>query len=145
MKKCVGIWLDHREAFVVCLAKANTFAEGNQEMIEHIESDIERRVRLSGGSRSRKTPYGPQEISVDSKQEDRIKGQLRTYYHQIIKQISDADSILILGPGEAKVELEKEFEKSKESKGKIKKIESADKMTKRQIAAKVRAFFKPYL
>jgi len=145
MKKYVGIWLDHREAFVVCLVKAKPFAEGSQEMIERIESDTERRVRLSGGSRSRKTPYGPQEISVDSKQEDRIKGQLRIYYHQIIKQISDADHILIFGPGEAKVELKNEIEKIKEFAGKAKKVESADKMTQRQIVAKVRTFFKPYL
>jgi len=146
MKKYVGIWLDHREAFVVYLLKNQHFADENQEMIERIESDIERRVRLSGGSRTRKTPYGPQEISVDSKQEDRIKGQLRKYYHQIIKRLSDADRILIFGPGEAKIELKKEIEKS--SKGienRIKKIESADKMTIRQVAAKVRAFFKPYL
>ena len=81
MKKYVGIWLDHREAFVVSLAKNYTFTDGNQEMIEFIKSDIERRVRLSGGSRSRKAPYGPQEISVDGKQEERVKGQLRKYYH----------------------------------------------------------------
>ena len=79
MKKYVGIWLDHREAFVVYLLNNQPFTGGNQETIERIESDIERRVRLSGGSRSRKTPYGPQEISVDGKQEDRIKSQLRRY------------------------------------------------------------------
>ena len=145
MKKYAGIWLDHREAVVVYLVKNQPFADGNQEMIERIESDIERRVRLSGGSRSRKTPYGPQEISVDSKQEDRIKAQLRKYYHQIIQRISDADRILIFGPGEAKIEFKKEIEKSKQLAARINKIESVDKMTTRQIAAKVRAFFKPYL
>ncbi|MBT8372830.1 MAG: hypothetical protein HKO68_11905 [Desulfobacterales bacterium] len=145
MKKYVGIWLDHREAFVVYLVNNQPFADENQEMIERIESDIERRVRLSGGSRTRKTPYGPQEISVDSKQEDRFKLQIRKYYKEILLRISDADRILIFGPGEAKIELKKEIEKSKDIAGKIKKIESADKMTIRQIAAKVRAFFKPYL
>jgi hypothetical protein len=145
MKKYVGIWLDHREAYLVYLSKDQPISSENQEMIECIESEIERRVRLSGGSRSRKTPYGPQEISVDSKQEDRIKGQLRKYYQEIIKRISDADRILIFGPGEAKIELKKEIEKSKQLAGKIKQIESADKMTMRQIAAKARTFFKPYL
>jgi len=145
MKKYVGIWLDHREAFVVSLTKNQPFAEENYEMIERIESDIERRVRLSGGSRTRKTPYGPQEISVDSKQEDRFKLQLREYFKEILLRISDADRILIFGPGEAKIELKKEIEKSKRFANIIKKIESADKMTQRQIAAKVRAFFKPYL
>ena len=146
MKKFAGIWLDHREAFVVSLAKTRPIAaEENQEIIERIESNMESRVRLSGGSRSRKTPYGPQETSVDSKQEDRIKRQLRNYYQQIIRRVRDADRILIFGPGEAKIEFKKEIEKSEELAGKINKIESADKMTQRQIAAKVKTFFKPYL
>ena len=145
MKKYVGIWLDHREAFVVYLSNNQPFSAGNQEMIERIESDIERRVRLSGGSRSRKTPYGPQDISVDGKQEDRVKGQLQRYYQEIIKRISDADRILIFGPGEAKIELKKAIEKTKHLAGRIKKVESTDKMTIRQIAAKTREFFKPHL
>jgi len=145
MKKYVGIWLDHREAFVVSLSNNKPLTGGNQETIERIGSDIERKVRLSGGSRSGKTPYGPQEISVDSKQEDRVKAQLRKFYKQIIIRIGAADRILIFGPGEAKIELKKEVEKFTEYAGKIKKIEAADKMTTRQIAAKVRAFFKPYI
>ena len=145
MKKYAGIWLDRREAFVVSISTSTVSGFGDQEMIERIESDIERRVRLSGGSRSKKTPYGPQDISVDGKQEDRIKHQLRRYYKEIVRRISDADQILIFGPGEAKTELKKEIEKSKQLAGRIKKIESADKMTKKQIAAKVRTFFEPYL
>jgi hypothetical protein len=145
LKKYAGVWLDHREAFIVSFTKNQPFVYGNQEMIERIESDIERRVRLSGGSRTRKTPYGPQDISVDSKQTDRIKLQLRQYYKEILRRISDADQILIFGPGEAKIELKKEIEKTKQLSARIKKIESADKMTKRQIVAKVRTFFEPYL
>ncbi len=145
MKKYVGIWLDHKEAFVVYLVNNQPFTAGNQEMVERIESDIERRVRLSGGSRSRKTPYGPQDIAVDGKQESRVKRQLNSYYQQIIKRISDADRILIFGPGEAKHELKKTIEKTKQLAAKINKVESADKMTIRQITAKSRKFFKPYL
>jgi len=144
MKKYVGIWLDHREAFIVSLTKEHTALTSNPEMIERIESDVERRVRLSGGSRTRRTPYGPQEISVDSKAEDRFKMQIRQYYRQIMLRLTDADRILIFGPGEAKVELKKEIEKSRDLAAKIKKVEAADKMTQKQIAAKVRAFFKPY-
>ncbi len=145
MKKYTGIWLDRREAFVVSLTTGNISGSGNQEMFERIESDIERRVRLSGGSRSRKTPYGPQEISVDAKQEDRVKGQLRKYYHQIMQRISDADRILIFGPGEAKIELKKEIERSGQLAERIQKIEPADKMTQKQIVAKVKKFFNAYL
>ena len=145
MKKYVGIWLDHREAFVISLTRDQPAFSGDQEMIERIESNIEGRTRLSGGSRSRKTPYGPQDISVDSKQEDRFKLQRRKYFKEVLRRLSDADRILIFGPGEAKIELKKEIEKSKELAGKMKKIESADKMTIKQITAKVKTFFEPYL
>ena len=87
MKKYAGIWLDHRKAFLVYLITGrNTFDE-EPESVERIESDVERKVRLSGGSRSRKTPYGPQEIAVDGKLEDRIKRQLKQYYQGIIKKL----------------------------------------------------------
>ena len=145
MKKYAGVWLDHREAYVVSLTKDQPALNSDQEMIERIESNVEDRVRLSGGSRTRKTPYGPQEISVDSKAEDRFKLHIRQYYKQIMLRLRDADRILIFGPGEAKIELKKEIAKSKDLADRIKKIETADKMTKRQIAAKVKTFFKPHL
>jgi hypothetical protein len=46
-----------------------------------------------------------------------------------------------LGPGEAKTELKKEMEKSRELAAKKITVEPADKMTERQIAARVRQFF----
>jgi stalled ribosome rescue protein Dom34 len=111
------------------------------ETIERIESDTERKVRLSGGSRTGKTPYGPQQVAVDGKQEERIKRQLRQYYQEIIRKIKDANKILIFGPGEAKTEFKKELEKSQEQVLKKITVQPADKMTERQIAAKIRKFF----
>ena len=129
-----GLWIDRRKAIIVCITE-----EG--ETIGRIESGMERKVKLSGGARTGKTPYGPQQVSVDSKQEDRIKRQLRHYYQDIIRRIRDAGKILILGPGEAKTELKKELEKSKEIVAKRIALVPADKMTDKQIAAKVRQFF----
>ena len=145
MKKYVGIWLNRREAIVVSLTKAHTPFSDKPAMIERIESAVERRVRPSGGSRSRKTPYGPQEISVESKQDAHIRHQLSAYHEVIISRISDADRILIFGPGQAKIQLKKEIEKSADLAKRIQKIESADKMTHKQIAAKVKKFFESYL
>jgi hypothetical protein len=111
------------------------------ETIERVKSNVERKVRLSGGSRTAKTPYGPQQVAVDGKQEDRIKRQLREYYQEIIRRIQDANQILILGPGEAKIEIKKEIQKSRELALSKISVEPADKMTEKQIAAKVRQFF----
>jgi len=133
-KNYAGIWIDHRQAVIVSITD-------DAETIKRIDSDIERKVRLSGGSRTAKTPYGPQQVSVDGKQQERINRQLRQYYQEIIQRIQDATKILILGPGEAKTELKKEMEKSKELAAKKITVAPADKMTERQIAAKVRQFF----
>ena len=134
-KNYAGLWIDHRQAVIVSITDG-------VETIKRIDSDIERKVRLSGGSRTAKTPYGPQQVSVDGKQQERINRQLRKYYQEIIPRIQDATKILILGPGKAKAELKKEMEKSKELVAKKITVEPADKMTERQIAAKVRQFFK---
>jgi len=133
-KNYAGIWIDHRKAVIVTITD-------HGEAIDRVESEIERKVRLSGGSRAGKTPYGPQQVSVDGKQEERIKRQLRRYYQEIIHKIGDAKRILILGPGEAKTEFKKELEKSKQLA--LKKIvtQPADKMTEKQIAAKIRNYF----
>jgi hypothetical protein len=50
------------------------------------------------------------------------------------------DSLLILGPGEAKGELVKRIKKNKIN-GQILAIEPVDKMTDPQIVAKVRQYF----
>jgi hypothetical protein len=133
MKKCVGIWIDHERAFLV-------FIDADKETTTSIESNVEGRVRLSGGSRSG-TPYGPQDVASEGKKEERHKHQLRRYYKRVIRAVSDSEKIQIFGPGEAKMELEKEIKKSKALSPKIVSVKPADKMTKKQIVAKVRDFY----
>jgi stalled ribosome rescue protein Dom34 len=70
----------------------------------------------------------------------RFANHLNKYYDEVIAQIREADSILIFGPGEAKGELEKRLE-GEGLKKRIVGIGTADKMTERQIAARVRQRF----
>ncbi len=58
----------------------------------------------------------------------------------MIACLRGAESILIFGPGEAKGELKVRLEKNKLD-GRIAAIKTADKMTDRQISAKVREYF----
>jgi len=133
MKECVGIWIDHEKAFIVSIA-------GGEVTINNIVSNVDGHIRLSGGSRS-STPYGPQEGPSEGRREERRRQKLRQYYKKIISIISDADKILIFGPGEAKTELMKEMRRSKELSSRIVGTQTTDKMTERQIKAKVRRFF----
>jgi len=54
--------------------------------------------------------------------------------------LRDAESILIFGPGEAKGELQRRLKRNNLG-GRSVGIETVDKMTDRQIAAKVRQHF----
>jgi hypothetical protein len=145
MNKYIGMWIDHRKAYIVSINKSTLEIEPEEkETLTTIESGVEKHLRLSGGARTRKTPYGPQDIAVDSKIDDRRKHQLQDYYQNIIRLIQGAKKILIFGPGKAKSELEKEIKKSKSLAQKIIAVETTDKMTEKQIAARVRKFFTTY-
>ena len=133
MKEYVGIWIDHEKAFIVSIGE-------DKETVNTIVSNVEGRIRLSGGYRA-STPYGPQEGPSEGRREERRRQKLRQYYKKIIRTISNAQKILIFGPGEAKIELEREMKKSKGLYSKIVRIGTTDKMTERQIKAKVREFF----
>lgn len=142
MKTFVGIWIDRKKAvFVTKREPERSYEEDEGLSATEIRSDIERKVRLAGGSRTRNRPWGPQEVAVDGKIEARQKQQLKKYYHQIIESIKDADKIMIMGPGEAKLELKKEMEKSKDLISKITGVYTRDKMTANQISAEVKSYF----
>lgn len=132
MKSEVGIWIDHRQAVIVTL-------QGQEEEIEHISSGMGKHIRYSGASQS-KNAVGSHDDSAEDARDRRFDSHLSEYYDKVISHLRDADSILIIGPGEAKGELAKHLE-SVELAGCIVGIETVDKMTDRQIAAKVRQHF----
>ena len=138
MKKFVGIWVDHEKAWIASILEKK---EDNKEKLQRIQSEVEGHIRLAGGSRS-KTLFGPQEIASETKREERRRHQLKRYFREIINTVEHTDKILILGPGEAKRELEKEMKNFKDLSSKVVAIETADKMTENQFFARVREYFK---
>jgi hypothetical protein len=126
MNKQAGLWIDHRMAIVVLLTD-----EG--EEIKKIKSGMEKHVRFTGGS-------GSEDGSSEDVRDRQFGNHLNNFYDQVIAAIRDADSIQIFGPGEAKGELGKRLE-GEGLKKHIFAIEAVDKMTDRQIAAKVREQF----
>ncbi len=128
----VGLWIDHRKALIVALTDKG-------EEIRLIISKVEKQPGRSGGIRST-TSYESQLVPADDSREKRSTGLLNIYYNAVIASIRDAESILIFGPGEAKAELKKRLVRNKLH-GRIVGIETIDRMTDRQIAAKVRRYF----
>lgn len=133
MNKYVGLWVDHRKAVIILLID-------KKATVSHIESNMEGRTRIKGGSRS-KTPYGPQKATSESRCEERYKQHLEGYYDRIVKLLDGTKAIFIFGPGAAKNELKNKIEKHKALASKIAGVDTTDKMTDPQIAAKVKKFF----
>jgi hypothetical protein len=133
MKSAVGLWIDHRKAVIVVMTD-----KGEQTKL--IISKVEKQLRRSGDS-PLKGPYEAQQVPLDDSREREFTGQLNIYYDAVIACIREADSILIFGPGEAKGELRKRLVKNRLG-GRIVDVETVDKMTDRQIAARVRQHFR---
>ena len=74
---------------------------------------------------------------AEDKRERKAMIHLNKYYDDVIDRLRDADSILVLGPGEAKGEFTKRIEGTK-LKGRIAHVGTVDKMSDREIAAHVR-------
>ena len=126
MKKQAGLWIDHRKAVIVILTD-----EG--EEIKEVASDMEKHVRFTGGTAS-------EDGSTEDVRDRQFGNHLNSYYDRVVAVLHGADSIQIFGPGEAKGELRKRLE-HEGFKGQVLAIETVDKMTDRQIAAKVREHF----
>ncbi|HLO16499.1 MAG TPA: hypothetical protein VK206_16825 [Anaerolineales bacterium] len=132
MNKRIGLWIDHKQAVMLTINERG-------ENIQKIESGIERHIHYRGLTRPR-TPYSAQYQQGDDQLDKQFTEHLNRFYGKVIALIRGADSILIFGPGEAKSELKKRLAHEKVC-VQIVKVETADKMTDRQIAAKVRRHF----
>jgi hypothetical protein len=126
MNKQAGLWIDHRKAVIVMITEVG-------EEIKEITSDMEKHVRFTGGTAS-------EDGTTEDVRDRQFGKHLNNYYDQVIAVIRQAVSIQIFGPGEAKHELQKRLERAG-LKERILAIETADKLTNRQIAAKVREAF----
>ncbi len=124
MKRKVGLWIDHKKAVLFTISD-----EGAH--LKRITSHIEKDVPMSGNApKTSAQDYG----------DKRFAKQLDTYYDEVMAYVQDAVSILIFGPGEAKIELRKRLE-SQEFRGKIVGFETVNLMTDNQIVTKVRERF----
>jgi len=132
MKTRVGLWIDHRKAIVVAVTDKG-------EQLGLVISKAEKQLRR-GGDSPLKGRFEALQVPQDDRRQRSSTGHLGLYYDAVIACIGNAESILIFGPGEAKGEFKK-YLKKKMPGARIAVVETVDKMTNGQIAAKVRQHF----
>jgi stalled ribosome rescue protein Dom34 len=127
-----GVWIDHKQATVVLMTDA-----GHE--IKKFKSGIEQPVQPSSSSRP-KHKYTRNDFIAEDSRERKLEGHRKEVYDEVLACIRGADSLLILGPGEAKGEFSKHI-KAKKVRSVVVELETTDKMTDRQLAAKVNEHF----
>jgi hypothetical protein len=132
MSRQIGLWIDHKRAVMLTMSEQG-------ENIQKVESGIEKHIHYRGATHPH-TSYSAQYQQGEDQLDNQFVEHLNKFYGRVIDLIRGADSLLIFGPGEAKSELKKRILREKNCVWDI-QIETADKMTNRQIAAKVRKHF----
>ena len=129
-----GVWIDRTKAVVVLLSD-------KVEETKRIKSDLEKKPVLAADGSRRKNAYTPNDFVAEDKRERKATDRRNRFYDEVIACIHNATAILILGPGLAKGEFKKRI-KAKKLRGRVEELETADKMTDRQIATNVREHFR---
>ena len=124
-----GVWIDHKQAIVVLLT------DTGQEIRKFSSG-----MRSPVGKARSTNKYTPNDFVAEDRRERKIMAERKKVYEDLIAYLQGTDSLLILGPGEAKGEFQK-YLSANRRRGLAPQVETADKMTDRQLVAKVTAHF----
>jgi hypothetical protein len=119
-----GIWIDHKQAIIVSLS-------GDRVATATLESEVGAHPHFGG----------QQDGGGEKKYEERRHQDLDRYYDEVAGHVAQADRLLLLGPGEAKLELKARLDRSKAHAGRSVEIQTADRLTDAQVVAAVKDHF----
>jgi len=121
MTPLVAVWIDHEKAVLA-------FVRGEQVETKTVRSGIEPHPHWAGS----------QEGGGEKKYEERRGQRLDHFYDGVLDELNDAGALYVCGPGEAKVELRRRLARVKRLAQLPFSIETCDRLTDAQIAAKAR-------
>ena len=131
--KQTGIWLDKRIANVINL-------DEEEINVITVKSRIQE-THIGGGSRS-KQPYGPSEVSSESKLLQRKKQQRQEFFGDILEKLSGRDELYVFGPAETKIAFQTYLNNQNRIDINLLGVDTADSMTLSQKKAQVKKFFR---
>ena len=132
MSRNTGVWIDHRKAQIVCLTPQG---DSSVTILSNTEKHPER-----GGDSPMQGPYEAQQVPADDRRQRALTADFNRYYDAVIEALGRYDRLLIIGPGEAKGELRARLLSAK-SGDLAPAMETAERMTDRQLAAKMNTYF----
>ena len=136
MKRQTGIWIDSSKAIIVAL-------DGDTEKITEIDSEVENSVHHNDEG-NKGTFSGVHHGNSDKKFDNRKEQELDYFIKSVLSYVKKSDELIVFGPAQTKTKLEQKLmEDHLIEPGKLKAVETADKMTLNQIVEKVRRYYNP--
>lgn len=121
MNAKLGIWIDHRNALIVSVARDHSVV-----------------TRLRSSLRPHGHYHGAQDGGGEKKYEARHAQGLSHFVDAVARHVERGDEVVILGPGDSKGELARRIRQIKSLKGVATTTTAADKLTEAQIVATIR-------
>lgn len=134
MNERIGIWIDHKKAVIVSAAL-------DRVTVTTLESKVGPHSRYSGRAGSTMPEGGPQDEGGEKRYEERYRQHLAQYYDEVIGRLGQPEAVLILGPGEAKLQLKERLSHSNALSKRLVDVETTDKLTDPQIVAMVKEHY----
>lgn len=132
MASRVAVWIDPHEAIVVRI-------DGNVESIDEISSGLKHAAHAGNALHAQVPFMVPTEVNVEHPHSE--SHQWDCFLDDVIDRIGHADGIWILGPGDAKLELEKRLVGHPQLHARLRGIEPAETMPLTDLMKHVRQLF----
>lgn len=136
MKNRTGMWIDGSKAVIISLVDG-------KEQVERVEAEVENPVHHFGEG-IRGAHSGIRNLFPEKRIDERERHQLDQYLEAVLEKVKTADDLYVFGPAETRVALQRKIETDKSYKDllpRLRAVEPADNMTKKQIVARVKEFF----
>ncbi len=131
MNAKAGVWIDTKQAVVVLLTDAG------QELNRIKASD---KPTCESSNARTKHSYASSDFVPEIRRERKMVEERKKVFEEVLALVQGADALLILGPGKAKTEFRKHIVGKKLRRLTL-EIETSDKLTDRQLMAKVGEHF----
>lgn len=100
------IWVDHKKAILLC-------ADGEGKIVsEEMKSALGLRERFKGEVSQRTSLFG-RTMTREKKERNRMEEHYHAFLKDVVSKLNKVNGILILGPGDARFELQSEIQKKK--------------------------------
>lgn len=134
IKNRYAIWIDHHKAIMLCADAGGNLTE--EDMI----SPVGHRERFAG-EETNKTNSSGHIVSNESHRQHKEENDFHGFLKNIVSKLNQPDGLLIMGPGDARHELQNAVEKEKSLKGLNLENRPADKMNEYELTAAMKEYF----